>query len=123
MKIYIAHSKDFDYINELYIPIRNHNIINKHEIILPHEEGHSFSHTRDFYQDIDLMIAECSYPSTGLGIELGWVFDNQIPIYCVYKKGQSISQSISAVTSHMFEYTDVDDMLHIISDIITKEEK
>ena len=123
MKIYIAHSKDFDYKNELYLPIRNDKELKKLEIILPHEISNISSNTRDFYRSIDLFIAECSYPAVGMGIELGWVYDDNIPIYCIHKKGIRTSNSIKAVTSDIYEYKSVDEMLEIIKDIIKKEMK
>ena len=121
MKIYIAHSKDFDYKNELYLPIRNDKELKKLEIILPHEISNISSNTRDFYRSIDLFIAECSYPAVGMGIELGWVSDDNIPIYCIHKKGIRTSNSIKAVTSNIYEYNDKNDMLNIIKRIINKE--
>ena len=36
MKIYIAHSREFDYKNELYTPIKK--VLKDHEVILPHEQ-------------------------------------------------------------------------------------
>ena len=120
MKIYIAHSKGFDYQNELYAPVRNDESLNQHEVILPHEFSNTSSNTRDFYRDIDLLIAECSYPATGLGIELGWAFDDNTPIYCIHKKGAKVSGSIYAVTENIFEYNDIDEMLEIIEKIAMK---
>lgn len=29
MKVYIAHSKDIDYLNELYVPLRNDSFYNR----------------------------------------------------------------------------------------------
>ena len=118
MKIYIAHSKGFDYQNELYAPVRNDETLKQYEVILPHEFSNTSSNTRDFYRDIDLLIAECSYPATGLGIELGWAFDDSTPIYCIHKKGTKVSGSIYAVTDNIFEYNDIDDMLSIIEKIV-----
>ncbi len=37
MKIYIAHSKAYDYKNELYKVIRNSYKLQQRNIILPHE--------------------------------------------------------------------------------------
>ena len=37
MKIYIAHSKLINYIEELYNPIKEMELYKKHEIIFPHE--------------------------------------------------------------------------------------
>ena len=123
MKIYVAHSREYDYINELYLPIRNHAGFEKHTIILPHEVSNQSSNSRDFYKDIDFMIAECSYPSTGMGIELGWAYDDHIPIYCIHKNHMKISNSINAVTQNIFEYTSIEEMIQIIEDIIKKENK
>ena len=123
MKIYIAHSKSFDYQNELYTPIRNDEALNEHEVILPHEISSTSSNTRDFYKDIDLLIAECSYPATGLGIELGWAFDDNIKIYCIYKKGTKVSGSIYSITKNVFEYKDIDEMLKTIEKIAMENNK
>ena len=120
MRIYIAHSREFDFKNELYVPIRNDEELKEHEFILPHEISDVSSNTRDFYKDIDLLIAECSYPSIGLGIELGWAFDDNTPVYCIHKKGTKVSGSIYAITQNIFEYKDVDEMLEIIEKIAMK---
>lgn len=118
MKIYVAHSRDFDYKNELYSPIKNDALFNEHNFVLPHELEEKNENTRDFYKTLDIVIAECSYPSTGLGIELGWLYDDKIPIYCIYKIGKKISDSIKTVTSNIYEYKDINDMIEIIRKII-----
>ena len=121
MRIYVAHSKDFDYKNELYLPIRKCDGLQEHEIVLPHEASDSSSNTRELYKEIDFMIAECSYPATGLGIELGWVFDDDIPIYCIYRQGRKLSGSVRSVTNHIYSYSDVDEMIHVIEGIVQME--
>ena len=122
MRIYVAHSREFDYKRKLYIPIRNRENLRKNEIILPHEESSMSSNKRDFYKNIDFIIAECSYPSIGLGIELGWAFDDNIPVYCIHKKNIKISGSINAITQNIFEYSNVNEMLFIIENIINMEQ-
>jgi nucleoside 2-deoxyribosyltransferase len=117
MKIYIAHSRDFDYQSELYLPIKNSEIFKLHDIILPHD-GVNYKHDRDFYKSIDMVIAEVSYPSTGLGIELGFLYDDNKRIYCIYKDNMKISSSINAITKNIYEYKNKEDMLNIINDII-----
>ncbi len=117
MKIYIAHSRGFDYTNELYKPIKS--IKTNHEIIFPHDGIGNSNNPRDFYDSIDLIIAECSYPSTGLGIELGFAFDTKIPIYCLYKNGKKISSSLKSVSNNFYEYSDSKEMINYIVKIIT----
>ena len=93
-------------------------MFNEHNFVLPHELEEKNENTRDFYKTLDIVIAECSYPSTGLGIELGWLYDDKIPIYCIYKIGKKISDSIKTVTSNIYEYKDINDMIEIIRKII-----
>lgn len=122
MKIYIAHSKDINYKEELYQTIRTDDSINKHNIILPHEINDKSNNDRNFYKTIDLVIAECSKPSTGMGIELGWLYDENIPIYCIYKQNSKISTSIYTITNKIYEYKNKSELLTIIKKIIDELE-
>ncbi len=122
MKIYIAHSKDINYKEELYQTIRTDDSINKHNIILPHEINDKSNNDRNFYKTIDLVIAECSKPSTGMGIELGWLYDDNIPIYCIYKQNSKISTSIYTITNKIYEYKNKSELLTIIKKIIDELE-
>jgi hypothetical protein len=117
MKIYIAHSREFDYINDLYKPIREDSFFSNYEIILPHENS-NYHHNRDFYNDIDLLIAECSYSSIGLGIELGFAYDSKKRIYCIHQKDKKVSDSIKVITNNIIEYNSIDEMINIIKEII-----
>ena len=117
MKIYVAHSRDFDYHNELYVPLKNSDLFKQHEFILPHD-GDNYKHDRDFYKEIDLVIAEVSYPSTGLGIELGFLYDDNKPIYCIHKDDKTISSSINAVANYIYAYSNLDEMLELITKIV-----
>ena len=116
--IYIAHSRDFDYENLLYKPIRSNKNLPQDEIILPHEPGHDNNHTREFYANLDLVIAEVSYSATGLGIELGWAFDSQVPIVCLYQSGKKYSGSLHAVTDQFYEYHNELELIKIIKKLI-----
>ena len=113
MKIYVAHSRDFDYQNELYLPLKNSEVFKQHEFILPHDSD-NYKHDRDFYKSIDLVIAEVSYPSTGLGIELGFLYDDNKKIYCIHRSDKKISSSISVVASNINVYSNLDEMAEIV---------
>ena len=104
MNIYVGHSNDIDYVNELYIPIRNSVLNTKHFIVLPHEKTSEPFNSKSFFTNCDLVIAEVSAKSTGLGIELGWANLLGIPIVCIYKKGSSYSSSLSVVSNIFLEY-------------------
>ena len=121
MRVYIGHSKKIDYINEIYEPLRKDIFFNNYELILPHEKDKNSSNSREFYKTIDIFIAECSDVATGLGIELGWAYDDNKKIYCIYKKGKKISGSLKSVTNYFYEYNDLDEMVNIVKLIINKE--
>ncbi|MDD4333027.1 MAG: hypothetical protein PHT51_02840 [Patescibacteria group bacterium] len=117
MKIYIGHSKEFDYKNDLYSPIRNSELNSKHEIIFPHETDELII-SRDIIKTVDLMIAEVSYPATGMGIELGWADSFGRPIICIYKKGSKISKSLKAVCDNFIEYSDEKDLVEKLKKVL-----
>lgn len=121
MKIYIAHSKKMDYINDLYKPLRNDSFFKDHELILPHEKSENSSNTREFYKNIDAFIADCSEGATGLGIELGWAYDDNKKIYCIYQAGKHISNSIKLVTDKFYEYSNINEIIEIVKNIVKKE--
>ncbi len=70
MKIYIGHSREYNYLEDLYMPLKTSLLFKNHEIILPHDKRNLIS--KDIIKKCNLFIAEVSFPSTGLGIELGW---------------------------------------------------
>lgn len=113
MKIYIGHSKKFNFKEELYLPIRESKLSSEHEIILPHEidQETSVFITKDIIKTCDLMIAEVTFPATGLGIELGWANAFERPIICIYRKGSQISGSLKVVSKNFIEYTDKKDLI------------
>ena len=111
MKVYLAHSSNCDYINKIYKPILNDPELSK-IITLPHMEK-DFIHNRNYYEDFDLVIAEVSYASTGLGIELGFFYDEKKPIYCIYQG--EYSKSLEAITKKFMEYNNI---IYIIKKII-----
>ena len=119
MKVYVAHSTSYDFRGELYDPIKCSELFKEHEIIFPHDDPNMMFFSRDLLKQIDLIVAECSYPSTGLGIELGWAFDDNIPIYCIYKKGFGISSSIKMITDNIFEYDNANEMVNVLTSIVT----
>lgn len=113
MKIYITHSRNFDYKEELYKPLKDSHLARLHSFIFPHDNSNKPYNSKDIIlnKKCDLVLAEVSYPSTGQGIELGWANINTIPIVCIYKKGAKYSHSLGVVCSTFIEYTNSDDMV------------
>ena len=119
MKIYIGHSSSINYKENLYKPLKNSRLNEKHELVFPHEDSDEPFNSKGYLKnDCDLVIAEVSEASTGLGIELGWANLYKIPILCVYEEDSDPSSSLSAITENIREYTDAEDLVTIIEEEI-----
>jgi len=71
MKIYLAHSSKYDFKNELYKPLQSSKLDKEHEIYYLYDVTETPGSTKEIIKNSDLVIAEASYPSVGMGIELG----------------------------------------------------
>ncbi len=111
MKIYVCHSSMFDYVKELYEPLRNSNLSKKYELILPHETSKKTFDSKKMIPSCDLIISEVSYPSTSMGIELGWANKDNKRILFIHKRGFKISNSLREVSSDFIEYSNSDDLI------------
>src|SRR3989344_4757374 len=100
MKIYFCHSLNFDYKENLYKPVRNSEFNSQNEIIFPYEDGFLAIKTKDLIKTCNAVFAEVSFPSTGLGIELGWADIYAVPIVCLYKTDTKISGSLKFITNN-----------------------
>lgn len=119
MKIYVAHSSNFDFKNNLYVPLRKSILNTEHEIFLPHETD-EFINTKEIIKNSDVVIAEVSYPATGEGIELGWANDANIKIICVYQKDSKISGSLKVVSETFISYSDTNELIEKLTSALAK---
>jgi len=103
MKIYLWHSTKYDFKEELYKPIKDSNIFKENEIILPHD-NEDWINSKEIIKSSDLLIAEISYPSASLGIELGWADAFNVPVFCFCQKIEDVPRSIKAVFKNIVEY-------------------
>lgn len=113
MIIYVTHASQYDYVNELYLPLRHSEINSLNSVILPHENSQNPFSSSEFFQNrkCDLVVAEVSYPSTGQGIELGWANAAEIPIVCIFKAGSKLSSSLKTVSRDFIEYESASDLI------------
>lgn len=105
MKIYVGHSSDLDFRDELYRPLKKSSLYQDHEVVLPHEDPDQIFDSRGFLSErCDLFIAEVSDPSTGLGIELGWADTYDVSVVAIHRKGSEISSSLKEVCDEIKAY-------------------
>jgi len=119
--VYVAHSREFDFRKELYEPLRNSEINRIYNFVLPHENSDAPFDSKAFLKKgCSLVIAEVSYPSTGLGIELGWANLLKLPIVCISRKGAKISGSLKAVCSEFIEYSGATGLIEQLTPVLIK---
>lgn len=118
MKIFVSHSRDFNYKDELYKPIRESILNNKYEFFLPHENENSIN-TKEIIKNSDLILAEVSFPSIGEGIELGWANMLNVPVLCAHREGAKISGSLKYLTKNFIAYKDSTDLVNQITSFLS----
>lgn len=119
-RVYVAHSRSFDFSQELYKPLRESQLSGCYEFIFPHETD-QFVDSREIIRTSHFVIAEVSFPATGEGIELGWASSFNVPILCLYREGVKPSGSLKAVTKNIVSYSDLDDMVRRIEHFLSGE--
>jgi len=72
----------------LYRTIKESDLFGQHEFVFPHDGSLEASNSKEVIQEAELFIAEVSYPSIGLGIELGWAEMQNTPIVCIHKESE-----------------------------------
>ena len=121
MKIYIAHSrKGFDYEKQLYLPLEH--ALRSHKLVFPYRTEKQMD-SKSVIAECDLVIAEVSFPSTGLGIELGWANMYQIPILGIHKKNAKVSQSVARIAKQLMPYNNPHDLVAKIENELNKLER
>lgn len=117
LNIYAAHASSFDYQSEFYQPLKQSEIAEQHTLILPHDDSEEqFDSYKLFHTDCDLVIAEVTHASTGLGIELGWAYEADIPIICVHTEDSEPTSALTAVTKMVYSYSSPEDMITVLQE-------
>src|SRR3989344_1868786 len=116
MQIYVGHSTAFDYQKDLYQPLKASLLWKQHQFILPHDKQSLPINSKAIISKVDFVMAEVSYPSTGLGIELGWADDASCNILCLHQQNIQPSSSLSIITSQFISYTDPTDLINQLAD-------
>lgn len=120
-KIYLAHSKGFDYKKELYLPLQKSQLAQKYEFVFPHEYSDDLFNSKDFLKnDCNIIIVEATYPKLGVGIEVGWADAFEVPIVTIYKTGSKLSGSLKQISRECIEYSSPDDMISKLEIILNK---
>ena len=104
IKIYVAHASGYE--KELYTELRK---LKDFDFILPHENN--VKNSKKIISECDVLLADVSVPSHGVGIEIGWAESYGVPILLISKKGAKTSSSLKIISENIIEYNKVEDIL------------
>ncbi len=83
------------------------------------EEVDAREEPRDIYErdvnwirESDLLVAEVSTPSHGVGYEIGYALDLDKPVLCLYQKGVVVSKMITGNPHPLLTMMEYQDMTH-----------
>jgi hypothetical protein len=114
MKIYVGHASDWDFQAGLYDVLNASPLAQAHHLILPHRDIEHFKFSQGLIAEADLLLAEVSRPSIGLGMELAWAREAKTPVLAIRQEGSRKSTSLHIVTPDVYEYKKPQDMIDII---------
>lgn len=76
------------------------------------EPGDIYHRDVSWIQESDLLVAEVSSPSHGVGYEIGYALDLGKPVLCLYKNGFVVSKMITGNPHHLLTVMDYEDLPH-----------
>jgi len=117
MNIYFPHSKQLDY-EAFYAAIRTSAVFDKHTCTLPYEKSETPQNSKSLIEKADLIIAEVSYPGTGLGIELGWAEAFHKRVICIYKYDFHLAGSLKYVSEEFVSYNSYPELIKKLQKIV-----
>jgi nucleoside 2-deoxyribosyltransferase len=111
-----------------YLKEKGHQVLTDHIIIdnifefenqLKPEE--IFQRDINWLNDCDVLIAEISNPSLGVGYEICYALERKIPTLCIYQAGILVSRMIVGNTSScltLFEYPDEESLYQKLEEFL-----
>lgn len=135
MHIYFAGSiRGGRELQPMYLKIISHLEGNGHTVLTEHVaqkavlESESSLSSREIYErdmewleECELVIADVTVPSLGVGFEVASAIYRQKPVLCIHQKGIALSAMIAGNTSkniQVREYSDTQSMIEIIDEFI-----
>jgi hypothetical protein len=123
MKIYVGHAgrEKWDFESLLYAPLLSSDLVSNHEFILPYQHIQTFHDSENIIRNCNLLLAEVFYPSTGLGIEMAWARQYNVPVIAIHHDTKKPTSSLEVITKDVFSYQDSNQMLEILYNLLSQQ--
>lgn len=112
MQIFLSHSSKYDYVNELYNPIKESSLDKIHKFIYFCEDpNYKEKSSKEIIQESDLIIADISIQSIGVGMEIGWASAQNKPIIMIHRTGVEVRGYMRLHAKDIFEYSSTTELI------------
>ena len=119
--VYVIHSREFDFKNKLYNPLRNSSLNEKVNFIFPHENSDKPYNSKELFLSKNenlIILAEMSYDAKGRDMELGMAYIMDIPVIAIYKPGSNISGSQKLPMVNEIEYNSIEEIIEELEKVL-----
>jgi len=85
---------------------------------------HVYERDVDWIRNCDVLLAEVSVPSHGVGYEIGFALNLGKPVLCLYQNGRKVSKMITGnrdANITIYEYSNMGDALEHIREFLSKK--
>ncbi|MBC8334158.1 MAG: nucleoside 2-deoxyribosyltransferase [Anaerolineales bacterium] len=92
------------------------NILDLERVVVP---GEIYARDVDWIQASDILIAEVSVPSHGVGYEIGYALNLGKPVLCLYQAGRAVSKMITGNPDPLLSVNAYEDIEQALAQINT----
>lgn len=90
------------------------NILDLERVVVPSEV---YARDVDWIQASDILIAEVSVPSHGVGYEIGYALNLGKPVLCLHKAGRAVSKMITGNPDSLLSVKSYEDIEQALKEI------
>ncbi|NQU30056.1 MAG: nucleoside 2-deoxyribosyltransferase [Anaerolineae bacterium] len=90
------------------------NILDLERVVVP---GEIYARDVDWIQASDILIAEVSVPSHGVGYEIGYALNLGKPVLCLYQAGRAVSKMITGNPDPLLSVKNYEDIAQALAEI------
>ncbi len=102
-------------IEDLKKELRNEHIVTDFLGLEKGNERDAYEYNIENVKNCNLFVAECSYPSTGLGVEIGTALNLNKPIIAVAHKDAKVSRLVQGVTHPKYIFKRYEELSEIVN--------
>ena len=115
MLVHFSHSNHYNYGKYFYPKVEESELTTTHTLSFSNEDIYSPYEIRKLIAECDILIADISYFSIGLSMEIGYAKRNQKPIFYVYKDKTTGPIFVKTEGAAEYAYDTFDELVYVLN--------